>query len=188
MNFVIRLIRHYIPLMYIPKMPSGITLGRNVHIGAGVKLDTSYGHLISIGDDSTLAPGARILTHDASSNRRTGLTWVAPVTIGKRVFVGADALILPGVELGDECVVAAGAVVTENVGAGLMVAGVPARPIGTTKDLDQRRTQEAGNRFKVFNEEAYNKWPLDSAMLAELDEASAEGGYFFGAAGSGSKT
>ncbi|MBC8076121.1 MAG: hypothetical protein H7Y32_08620 [Chloroflexales bacterium] len=53
----------------------------------------------------------------------------APVVIGRNVWVGAKATILQGVTIGDGAVVAAGAVVTRDVAAYTLVAGVPARPI-----------------------------------------------------------
>jgi acetyltransferase-like isoleucine patch superfamily enzyme len=55
----------------------------------------------------------------------------APVKIGDDVWIGARAVILPGVTIGSRCVVAAGAVVKSDVPDGTIVAGVPARPVGT---------------------------------------------------------
>lgn len=122
-----------------PGIPANITIGRNVYIGPGVVLDWSFGHLITIGDEATVVSGTRILCHDASSNRRLGVTWCAPVVIGARAYVGADALILPGVSIGDDAVVAAGAVVTRDVESGTVVAGIPAEQISTTAELDRKR-------------------------------------------------
>ena len=50
-----------------------------------------------------------------------------PVTVGDRVLIGANAVILEGVQIGSDAVVGAGAVVTENVPSGAVVAGIPAR-------------------------------------------------------------
>jgi acetyltransferase-like isoleucine patch superfamily enzyme len=55
---------------------------------------------------------------------------VAPVDIGDDVWIGRGALVLPGVTIGDGAVVAAGAVVTKDVPAGSVVAGVPAKVVG----------------------------------------------------------
>lgn len=52
---------------------------------------------------------------------------VAPVSLGKNVWIGSGAMILPGVSIGDNAVVAAGSVVTKDVAAGTVVAGNPAR-------------------------------------------------------------
>ena len=120
-------------------VPSGARVGSGVHIGNGVSLDWTHGHLITIEDDATLADGVRILCHDAASNRRLGGTWVAPVRIGRRSYLGAQSMIMPGVSIGDDVVVAAGAVVTSDVDDGQVVGGVPARSLGSTADLDEDR-------------------------------------------------
>lgn len=67
-------------------------------------------------------------THDFSSAALPLQT--TPIFVGKDVFVGARALVLPGVHLGDGAVVGAGAVVTKDVPPRIIVAGNPARPIG----------------------------------------------------------
>ena len=58
----------------------------------------------------------------------------APVKIGKRVWIGAHATVLAGVVIGDNAIVAAGAVVTKDVLANAVVAGVPAKIIKTVKE------------------------------------------------------
>lgn len=158
-------------------VPPGITIGRNVHLGAGVALDWSHGHHITIEDDVTLAAESRILAHDASSYRRTGLTWVAPVLIQRGAFIGSRALIMPGVTIGERAVVAAGSVVTSNVAPGCVVAGCPARQISTTAELDDRRIALA-NEIPVFPESVYNHHPLSSDVVAELRQAAGPEGYF----------
>jgi maltose O-acetyltransferase len=59
----------------------------------------------------------------------TGSSSARPVRIGRHVWIGGGAIILPGVTIGDEAVIGAGSVVTRNVAAGVTVAGNPARPI-----------------------------------------------------------
>lgn len=86
---------------------------------------------IIIGENSTLAYGVTVLTSANPNGPYNELSKLypsttAPVKIGKNVWVGANATILPGVEIGDFCVVAAGAVVTKNVPPNSLVAGVPA--------------------------------------------------------------
>jgi maltose O-acetyltransferase len=159
-----------------PAIPPGTSIGKDVFIGPGVTLDWAFGHLITIGDETTIVSGSRILCHDAASNRRLGVTWCAPVAVGRRVYVGADALIMPGVTIGDDAVVAAGAVVTKDVAAGAIVAGVPATTISSTVELDERRRALLQTR-RVFGPEFMGSH-LSAQRIEVLRAAAREGGYF----------
>jgi len=161
-----------------PLLPPGLCIGQGVYIGRSVQFDWMHAHLIVLEDECTIVDGTRILCHDASSNRRLGVTWVAPVRVGRRAFVGADAMILPGVTIGENAVVAAGAVVTRDVAPGTVVAGVPAQPLRTTVELDdeRRRMLEASPAFPRID---YHGRALSTARLGELLEAArVSGGYF----------
>jgi maltose O-acetyltransferase len=161
-----------------PWIPPGVRLGRDVFIGFTVKFDRDHAHLVAVGDESVIVEGTRLLCHDASSGKRLGAVWVAPVTIGKRVFIGADSLVLPGVTVGDDAVVAAGAVVTRDVPPGTIVAGVPARPIGLTADLDRER-RSAMDKFPVFDNVIFHQDRDAGKEPTELLQAAREyGGYF----------
>jgi acetyltransferase-like isoleucine patch superfamily enzyme len=84
---------------------------------------------ISIGAQLRLGFGARILDADFHDLDRDTPERVAPVRIGDRVWIGANALVLRGVTIGDDVVVAAGSVVTRDLPPLCLAAGVPARPI-----------------------------------------------------------
>ena len=110
--------------------------GFNIRIGAGAFLNFNCVVLdvvtVTIGDDTQIGPAVQILTADhprEPAQRRTGLELGRPVIIGRNVWIGAAALILPGVTIGDDAIVGAGAVVTRAVAAGTTVAGNPARRI-----------------------------------------------------------
>ncbi len=109
---------------------SGLRLGDEVYIGIGAHLDPDFCFLVSIGDRSVLSINVTVLAHDASTRHSVGWTRIAPVTIEADVFVGAGAIILPGVTVGRRSVIAAGSVVRHDVPEGTIVAGNPARPIG----------------------------------------------------------
>ena len=94
-------------------------------ISNGAFLDKSNPKGVYIGEESYVANGARILSHDFCR----GL--YSKTIIGKRCFIGCDAIILPGVTLGDEVVVGSAAVVTKNVPSNSIVAGNPAKIIKT---------------------------------------------------------
>lgn len=107
-------------------------LGDNVSVHPMCYLDATGG--LTIGNDVSIAHGASILTteHDytvAGVATRDAPVTCAAVAIGDDVWIGAGARILAGVRIGDHAVVGAGAVVTRDVPARQIVAGVPARPI-----------------------------------------------------------
>lgn len=124
----------------------GLELGRDVYIGRPVLLDPGFLWLISIGDETTITPGVTILAHDASTKLRIGYTIVEPVRIGRRVFVGANSLILPGVTVGDDAIIGAGSVVTDDVPAGSIAVGNPARVVGSTEDHTRRHLDALSSR------------------------------------------
>lgn len=104
-------------------------LGDEVYMNSGcVILDSAAVH---IGDGTMMGPGAQILCADHHRDpalRRAGIERALPVRIGADVWVGAGALIMPGVTLGDRVIVGAGSVVTRDVADGQTVMGSPARP------------------------------------------------------------
>lgn len=159
-------------------LPPGIRIGRRVWIGDPTRFDWSHGRHITICDGATLAPGVRILCHDASCVRRMGGTWVAPVTVGAGAFIGAESVLMPGVTVGEGAIVAAGAVVTRNVAPGEIVAGIPARPIGSVAELDARRREQMKSVLQ-FPSSEYERDDLSAEKDQELRNAiDKDGGYF----------
>jgi maltose O-acetyltransferase len=120
----------------------GLRVGRDVFIADGAYLDPGFPWLISIGDETTIGPGVTILTHDAAPKLRTGYSVIARVRIGARVFVGANAIILPGVTIGDDAVIGAGTVVRRDVTPGTIVLGNPAEEVGTIAAHTERHRTE----------------------------------------------
>jgi acetyltransferase-like isoleucine patch superfamily enzyme len=115
----------------------GISIGRRSVINQQCCLDGRGG--LAIGDNVDISPGVWILTNGHDIHDPLFREVLAPVAIGNHVWIGSRALILPGVTVGEGAVVAAGAVVTGNVEPYAVVAGVPARPIGTrSRRLDPR--------------------------------------------------
>ena len=105
-----------------------IHIGRQVFINMGCKFQDQGGIFIDdgvlIGHNVVLAT----LNHAMPPERRSDML-PAPIRIGKRVWIGSNATVLPGVTIGDGAVVAAGAVVTKDVPANTVVGGVPAKVI-----------------------------------------------------------
>lgn len=109
----------------------GMKIGQNCSIQPGVIFDYSHCWLIRIGDNVTIAPHAYLLVHDASTKGLVGYTKIGGIIIEDNVFIGARALIMPGVTIGKNAIVAAGSVVTKSVPEGSIVAGNPAKIIST---------------------------------------------------------
>jgi acetyltransferase-like isoleucine patch superfamily enzyme len=111
------------------------TIGEGTWIGAFTVIDGSGGLTIGAGCD--IASGAHVYTHSTVrrciSGRDHDVVEREPVRIGDRVFIGANAVVLMGVTIGDEAVVAAGAVVSSDVAPRTVVAGNPARPIASVQ-------------------------------------------------------
>ena len=105
-----------------------IWVGKRVFINAGCCFQDQGG--IYIGDDCLIGHQVVIATlnHDLDPAHRKDLL-PKPVKLGNNVWVGAHATILPGVTVGDNAVIAAGAVVTKDVPANTVAAGVPAKVI-----------------------------------------------------------
>ena len=117
--------------------------GKNIHIGKNVFINSGccfqdQGGIV-LGDGFLIGHQVVIATlnHDLDPKKRGGM-YPAPVVLGKNVWVGAHATILAGVTIGDDSVIAAGAVVTKNVPAGVVAGGVPARVI---RQLDGTRRE-----------------------------------------------
>nr|WP_240893989.1 acyltransferase [Limisphaera ngatamarikiensis] len=116
---------------FTSRVTGNITIGRNVWksfaLSGGCYIQGING--VEIGDDTIFAPGVKIIS--ANHDPRDYSRWIPapPIRIGKRCWIGANAVILPGVQLGDDVIVGAGAVVTKSFPSGSVLVGVPARPL-----------------------------------------------------------
>ncbi|RYZ11654.1 MAG: sugar O-acetyltransferase [Comamonadaceae bacterium] len=111
--------------------------GFNITLGDGVFLNFNCTILdvvaVRIGDRTQIGPGVQILAADHPRDpavRASGLEFGRPVTIGRNVWIGGGAILLPGVTVGDDALIGAGSVVTRDVPAGATVVGNPARVRG----------------------------------------------------------
>ena len=96
---------------------------------------------VHIGNDVAISAGAKIISTSLSVEEIAKNVMVhksSPIVIGNFVQIGAGSIVLPGVHIGSNSIVAAGAVVTESIKEFSIVAGVPARVI---KDLSDLKTQ-----------------------------------------------
>lgn len=107
----------------------GVRLGDRVEVNNFTIINGTGG--VDIGDDTLIGPGVRIISYQHQTARGTPIRCqpVTPgrISIGRDCWIGANAVILAGVTIGDGAIVAAGAVVREDIPAYAVVAGVPAR-------------------------------------------------------------
>lgn len=120
------------------RLPFYTDYGRNIHLGKRIFINngatfTDLGG-IYLADDVLIGPNATLVSvnHPLDPDQRRGIE-LKPVYVRQNAWIGANATILPGVTVGENAVVAAGAVVTRNVPANTVVAGIPARVIKTIK-------------------------------------------------------
>lgn len=129
---------------YFRKM--GMHIGKNCNICDNIT--TTEGYLITLGDNVTLAGGVLFVTHDNSVSKMIPNTTdlFGRINIGNNCFVGNRAMIMYGVTLAEGIVVAAGSVVTRSFDTPrVIIAGNPARIIGTCDDFIEK------NKDKAFN-------------------------------------
>lgn len=122
--------------------------GGNIHLGENfyanfdlIILDVCK---VVIGDNCLIGPkvGIYAATHPLDpALRRSGAEFGAPITIGNDCWIGGHAVINPGVTLGDNVVVASGAVVTRSFGNDVVIGGVPARVIRQNSANDREKGQ-----------------------------------------------
>ncbi len=139
--------------------------------------------LIEVGNRVTISSGARIITHD-------GAAWLVRddkgrryryrrVVIGNDVFIGMNAIIMPGVRIGNCVIVAPGCVVTKSVPDGCIVGGIPGRIIGSFDEYKNRALMRFSSLQLVDAGMSYEERVLavlDTVEQVRLNPVTGEGG------------
>lgn len=113
--------RHFLLKIYVLYLRSrGIGIDKSCLVSLKSKFDMRNPTGVTVGAGTYVAYGASILSHDFIHNKHV------TTRIGRKCFVGANAIVCPGVTLGDSVIVGAGAVVTKSFGSNVIVAGNPA--------------------------------------------------------------
>jgi maltose O-acetyltransferase len=109
-----------------------LSIGDNVFVNFNtVILDCAS---VTIGEGTQMGPGVQILAADHPRDpqvRRSLLELARPVSIGSNVWIGAAAVVLPGVSVGDDSIIGAGSVVTRDIPSGVVAVGSPCRVVRT---------------------------------------------------------
>lgn len=117
----------------------GVIIGRGNFIRT--KFWSTEPYLIRIGNNCAITHGVKIFTHGGGRVARKiypNFDCFGKVTIGNSVYIGTNSLIMPGVTIGDNVLVAAGSVVTKSIPAGMVVGGNPAKIICSTEEYVAR--------------------------------------------------
>lgn len=145
----------------------GMRVGKDFNRQQGCFLDPTHCFLITIGDDVTMSIRVTVMAHDASTKKTLGYTKIGQVHIGDHVFIGANTTILPGVTIGDYAVVGAGSIVTHDVPAKTVVAGIPAKEICSVDEY-VARFQSQMDEANTFGDEHRMSYGLDESKKMEI--------------------
>lgn len=112
----------------------GAKVAKTAEIGYFVIIDNLYPEKVVVEEGATVSARSTILAHDESkAYTGRGVELIAETRIGRGAFIGVHCIILPGVTIGARAIVGAGSVVTRDVPADSIVAGVPARPVNSSQ-------------------------------------------------------
>lgn len=131
------------------------------------RIDITRPSLIEIGDNVDMNHNFQILTHDwASGVFRNVFYDIIPssgkVKIGNNVYFGTDVIVLKGVTIGDNCVIAAGSIITKDIPANSVAAGVPAKVVCGLNEYYKKREKVCTAEAFVYARsivERYNRKP-----------------------------
>jgi acetyltransferase-like isoleucine patch superfamily enzyme len=119
----------------------GLVLGHGVYVAPTAYVDPGRPWLIEVGDETMIGPCVIVLAHDASPRLHTGHTLVGRVRIGKRVYIGHGAIIMPGSTIGDEAVIRPGAVIDGVIPARSVAMGNPAVVVSDAATFERRHLE-----------------------------------------------
>ena len=153
--------------------PTDYALRIGVNLGENVLLSTKHfptePYLVTIGDNCRVAKDVRFFTHGGAWTLRyvfndEDLDFFGKITIGNNTYIGETAMIMPGVKIGNNCMVAAGSVVAKSIPDNTVVGGNPAKIIG-----DINNTYQGMKKFDVSTKKMSNSEKKD--FLLNLDES-----------------
>ena len=128
-----------------------LTIGSGCNISSRSYIESSYAP-ISIENNVTIGTSAIITSHDGAYKQTYGCEMKKqPVSIKKGAFIGNNAIILPGIDIGEQAIIGAGAVVTKSVKSKVVVVGVPARIIKSRADNQNDNETIHGHLSEIDN-------------------------------------
>lgn len=137
---------------------NGLVVGNNVSIVGSVNFG-SEPYLITLEDYVRVSMDVMFITHDGGTwafrdkDKYKGIIKYGRINVGAHTFIGARSIIMPGVNIGQRCVIGAGSVVTKDIPDGMVACGVPAKVIMTTEEYAENSLK----KMKAYDKEKYFK-------------------------------
>ena len=151
MNFIYRIIlkihttyQQFIQNIYLKLcITKGLKVGKKVRFVEVPQFGTEP-FLIEIGDETTFSNNVRFVNHDGGQNalhffeKYRDVRTFGRIKIGKQCLIGADTILMPGVEMQDNCILGAGSILTTSMKKGSVFAGIPAKFICTVEEYGDK--------------------------------------------------
>ncbi|MEO5658919.1 MAG: acyltransferase [Polaromonas sp.] len=132
-------------------MKRGLIVGLNFNRQQGCFIDPSHCWLIEIGNNVTFSIRVVVLAHDASTKKILNFTKIGRVTIEDNVFIGANSLVLPNVNIGKNSIIGANSVVSKDIPPDVVAAGNPAKIIYSMDEYIKLHTRKMESQVAVFD-------------------------------------
>lgn len=150
-----KIFRSFSPIKYAKKI--GVNMpDEGVYIYGKISWSTEP-WIITLGKNVHITNGVKFLTHDGGTllfrSRVPDLEITKPIVIGNDVYIGNEVIILPGVHIGNRCIIGAGAVVSKDIPDNSVAVGVPARVIKTTDEYFEKIKRESIHLGNLVGEE-----------------------------------
>ena len=120
----------------------GVDIGKNCEFHKNIMWG-SEPYLIKIGNNVRITNGVRFCTHDGGvwvlrnlKKEYTNIDIFGKIVVGNNVHIGWNAIIMPGVTIGDNCIIGAGAIVTKDIDSNSIAVGIPAKVIKNIQDYE----------------------------------------------------
>lgn len=148
-------------IAYLRRHGAQIGTGCIIHKSCRIENEA---YLIKIGNNVRISEGVHLIPHDGGlwvlrkMNLLPDADYLAPIVIGNNVHIGNNAFVMPGVTIGDNCVVGCCAVVTKNVPSNSVVGGIPARIIETISEYYEKKKKVVQKTRNMNLKDKANVW------------------------------
>ena len=163
MRTLIKILKNKIKGSFRVAKEAGMIVEENVSVMGGVNFG-SEPYLITLKRDCLISADVLFLTHDGGINAFVkkyeefkDVKKFGKIVVGEQSFVGARSIIMPGVKIGNNCVVGAGSVVTRDVPDGTVVCGIPAKPVCSVYEYALRSKEKMPAGFDIDKYNANKK-------------------------------